>query len=361
MAKVEIDTLKVEYDKNIVILNKCQEEVKKQIMTLLEEEAIVLGFPIQSRVKTFGSISEKLESERFNVKKSLFELQDLVGFRIILLFLSDAVKVADIIEKRFSTIKIYNTVEKLNENEFGYSSIHIVSKIPENWSLVPTLKDFKDIKFEIQIRTLSQHIWAEASNVFQYKNEQDTPKSMNRAVSRVSALLETIDNELERLAIEKANYIDSLITLDTNQDIKLDVDVLNNGLGNKIPNNYEFTEKEDLSQILATLSAFNIENRNQLFSLIDKHALSIIEFDEKIIKDLKIKNLIGEEWKIETKINGKDFRFKLTNEESKKRVLEKDTFFSKGGFISFILILEFGNDKVKDIIKKVKEQSNNFL
>jgi putative GTP pyrophosphokinase len=350
MAKVSTEDLQLEYDRNIGIFHKCQEEIKKQILTLLESESIALGFPIQSRVKTYSSINEKLENGRFNLKKSLFELQDLVGFRIILLFLSDTHKVADIIEKSFSTVRIYNTAEKLNEKEFGYSSIHIVSKIPESWCEVPTLKDFKDVKFEIQIRTLSQHIWSEASNVLQYKNENDTPTPLKRTISRVSALLETVDLELERTLAERDKYKEEL-KQNSNVNQKLNVDLLKEIMENKLPDTFD--DYPSYSKMLHVLTNLNVEDKDSLENIIDKNLKAVAELNALIAK--KIFENFTKTGKFEAIIDNK--RYISTHEDIDR--LSRGIYYSRSHILRFCLDAEFSKQKIDAIIKEGRLKSIN--
>lgn len=55
------------------------------------------------------------------------------------------------------------------------------------------------LKAEVQVRTVTQHVWAAASHVLQYKQEASVPLPVRRSIYRVSALLETVDLEFERV------------------------------------------------------------------------------------------------------------------------------------------------------------------
>ena len=54
-------------------------------------------------------------------------------------------------------MKQYDTSERLKDDQFGYSSIHIVAALPSEWLKVPTMSGLEDLKAEIQVRTLAQH------------------------------------------------------------------------------------------------------------------------------------------------------------------------------------------------------------
>ncbi|MDI9882419.1 GTP pyrophosphokinase [Flectobacillus longus] len=278
---VDINSLEKEHK---LVFQKCEyfcKDVSNQIQHLLEKENIQLAVPIQYRVKTFMSISNKITQGRYSIKKSVLELQDLSGIRIITLFTIDALKVVELIKQQFEIIKEYNTADKLEDTQFGYSSFHIVGKLRENWLDVPSFSQYKDLKFEIQIRTLSQHSWAEVSNIFQYKSEDNVPKQLKRSISRISALLETVDLEFERLLKDRTAYKEDIQHQDTT-DLILNVDLLEEVLNKKLPIEHKIVN-EDYSVLLDNLTVLGYESVNKLSDLIDSYLEETIIENKRII------------------------------------------------------------------------------
>ncbi|WP_163410532.1 hypothetical protein [Flavobacterium ajazii] len=78
-VKSEYQNLKEEYDDFLI-------EIKRIVEKLLKTNNIPIAFDILGRTKTLESIEEKLFAKRFTIKKSITELNDLVGIRIVLLF-----------------------------------------------------------------------------------------------------------------------------------------------------------------------------------------------------------------------------------------------------------------------------------
>ena len=89
-----------------------------------------------------------------------------------------------------------------------YQSLHYIIRIPKHWLKVSTFADLGELKAEIQLRTLAQHIWAATSHKLQYKHEDSVPPPIRRSIYRVSALLETVDLEFERVLAERGTYIE---------------------------------------------------------------------------------------------------------------------------------------------------------
>lgn len=261
MATLAVEKIISEYKRLYIDFSNFESALKTQLEKLITND-IKLGLPLQSRVKTIDSLVEKYETKKFNIKKSILELQDLIGFRVVLIFKRDIDKIISLINQNFDVVKFYDTADKLENNQFGYSSKHYVIKIKASWAELPTLRGFEKYTAEIQIRTLSQHNWAEASNVLQYKDVSNVPKEIVRTISRVSAFLETVDLELERTLQEKEKYARGLAK-NIDNDLKLNVDVLSKILSEKMPNNIK-KNKEGYSYLLHELVYFNISTVNEL-------------------------------------------------------------------------------------------------
>jgi ppGpp synthetase/RelA/SpoT-type nucleotidyltranferase len=285
--KIDIEKLEQEFQKINRIAEDFATELSRQLSLLIVKENIRLAFPIQNRSKTWPSIIEKINSGRFTLKSSILEMQDLVGIRIILLFKRDTEKIASIIKDNFKIISQYNTEDKLQDNQFGYLSIHQVIELSEEWLKVPTLRDFKGIKAEIQIRTLAQHSWAEASNTFQYKNEANVPKPLKRTINRISALLETVDLEFERILGERTTYKEEIkdIKLSEKSIQPLDVDLLIKILEEKLPKENR-GPNEPYGELLENLKAAAVTNSGELISIIDKYLTETMTIDNKAAKEI---------------------------------------------------------------------------
>ncbi len=131
--------------------------------------------------------------------------------------------VNELIAEAFNVLRQYDTQERLREDQFSYASRHFVVKLPEEWLEVPTMAQLGELQAEIQVRTLAQHIWAEASQTLQYKQEQNVPPVVRRAIYRVSALLETVDLEFERVLDQRETYRSTVEASATDEALNVDL------------------------------------------------------------------------------------------------------------------------------------------
>jgi putative GTP pyrophosphokinase len=246
-------------------------EVSRQLNRLLADANVTLGFPIEYRVKTWESIAEKLERKTLQLE-TLADLHDLVGLRIVLLFRRDVDVTCAALEQNFDVLDNYDTQERLRDDQFGYSSRHFIVRLPEPWLAIPTFSQLGALRAEIQVRTVAQHIWAAASHNLQYKQEQNVPVPVRRSISRVSALLETVDLELERVLNEREEYRATLAGISVeeiveNPEADLDVDLLQRLLAENFPPENK-REDEDYGALLQDLLLVGIRTSGQLQELI---------------------------------------------------------------------------------------------
>jgi ppGpp synthetase/RelA/SpoT-type nucleotidyltranferase len=311
---ITTEQCKQQYEEKLFALEKFAKSIVTQFNEIFENEKIELGFPLQMRVKKWSSIFEKIDSKRFNVKKSVLELQDLIGLRIILLSLSDLNKIDEILRKDFDFVKSYNPAEKLNFDQFGYSSLHYVLRIPNSWKSVPSFKVTEDFQFEIQVRTLSQHIWAETSSAFEYKTEQNIPRSLLRSVGRISALLETVDFEIDRLIIARKDYKKELENAAVSfNDENLNVDLLESLLVKNLGDR-RFSENLHYDLILNELKSNSFNTQRDLLDLIYKYKIELRNSELEYIQ----KN-------------------RLYKSETAKVIFERGYYFDYLGAIRFML------------------------
>lgn len=290
-SKFDIDKLKEEYDQTINVHQKLCTELVRVLNDLTLQENIELGFPISSRVKTWDSIQGKLQRVNLKINK-VTDYQDLAGIRLILLFPRDVGKIEKLINKKFKVEKAYDTGNRLKPDQFGYKSIHFIVQIPESWLEFPTMSQFKGYRAEIQIRTLAQHLWAEASKVLQYKNENNVPDPLKRSISRVSALLELIDLELERVLDDKENYRN--IVSENIPEQKLNADLLEILLTNLLPVKNK-DKQEYYSELLVELFHFGIDTPEKITKFLKKHEKDILQTDKEIVQQKKTSNRIFSE------------------------------------------------------------------
>jgi len=178
---------------------------------------------IAHRVKTPLSLSNKLE-KKSGKYASIYDLTDLCGARIICYFSDTVDEIGNVIQEYFDLDEA-NSVDKrasLNPNQFGYLSLHYICSLKNDGSYDEKLTK---IRFEIQIRTVLQHAWAEIEHDLGYKSEFAIPHPIRREFSRIAGLLEIADNQFVGLKHKTSEYeseIKQMIAADKADNLPLD-------------------------------------------------------------------------------------------------------------------------------------------
>jgi len=156
------------------------------------------------RLKAEGSLMNKLARPERTYQR-LEEITDLVGLRVITFFEDSIEEVARWVEQGFR-VDIDRSVDKRSLHDpstFGYRSLHYVCRPPA--ALVAEHPEW-DWPFEIQIRTILQHTWAEIEHDLGYKSPEAVPLPVRRRFSRLAGLLEIADTEFVELRRFMENY-----------------------------------------------------------------------------------------------------------------------------------------------------------
>jgi putative GTP pyrophosphokinase len=320
---MSLELLRIQYSDNVSRANRLRETMATQLSELLDRGQITLGVPMESRVKAWSSIEEKVERKRLALS-DIKALDDFVGIRLILLFRADLGAVEGLITGTFEVLSSEDTAKRLGEAQFGYQSQHYILRLPKAWLAIPSMADLGELKVEIQVRTLAQHIWAAASHKLQYKHEESVPPPLRRTIHRVSALLETVDLEFDRVLAERKDYREVGISATTGSE-PLNVDLLAAVLGDVFPlENRE--EEEDYENLLSDLRKLSIYSVDQLKKLLEKHldaAMSV------------------ERTQLANRVRDKNYRG--TTEERVK----SGVFYTHAGLARAVLLREFGNKAEK--------------
>ncbi len=213
-----------EYKSNRNIYLELESFVEEKLGNLMTERDFFV-LEVAHRTKSVSSLENKL-TRKSGKYKSLYDITDLCGFRIITYFSDTVDAITDMLSEVF-IIDTDNSIDKrksLQTTEFGYLSVHYICSLkPEDCKSCP---EFEKIRFEIQIRSILQHAWAEIEHDLGYKSEFGIPKPIRRKFSRVAGLLEIADGQFLELrnSIHEYEYtVKDKIKRSEADDIPLDI------------------------------------------------------------------------------------------------------------------------------------------
>ena len=121
---------------------------------------------ITSRVKKPLSIVEKLHRYGVPVSVESVEknLNDVAGVRVICSFIDDIYTVADMLLRQDDITLIKKKDYIAHPKDNGYRSLHLILEIPVFFS-----NQKKNMRVEVQIRTIAMDFWASVDHQLKYK------------------------------------------------------------------------------------------------------------------------------------------------------------------------------------------------
>jgi putative GTP pyrophosphokinase len=176
------------------------EKTKEFLSSILRSKGIV-PHSITSREKDPEKLRKKMATEGQPYHNLTNNINDLAGVRIITYFPSDVDKIAPLIEKEFKVDREHSVDKRLclDPAIFGYASVHFVVEFRHELVKLPEYALFKEMKCEIQVRTILQHAWAEIEHDIVYKSQEEIPFRLRRRFACLAGLLEIADREFESL------------------------------------------------------------------------------------------------------------------------------------------------------------------
>ena len=198
-----------QYRELLPTLQQLADEAYNQLRHALSEQGLYIT-AMEHRVKTEKSLAGKLELKGAKYK-SVDDITDLVGIRVITFYADEVDKVAAI-AKRIFDIDWQESVDKRKLHQldsFGYNSLHYICRLKE--PLSSKRPDDQTTKrpyprFELQMRTALQHVWSTIEHDIGYKGVVKIPGEYRRQFSRLAGMMELIDDEFSRLRIVLTDY-----------------------------------------------------------------------------------------------------------------------------------------------------------
>ena len=148
--------------------------VQKRLENIAAESSVSV-MTVGHRLKDEKSLCGKLyrKGEKY---RSLEDITDILGARIVCYFYDDVDVLGKQVEKSF-VVDWENSVDKrkqMRADSFGYLSLHYICSLPKDAGFP---QELCDVRFEIQIRTIMQHVWSEINHDLGYKSDFGMPRA----------------------------------------------------------------------------------------------------------------------------------------------------------------------------------------
>lgn len=156
---------------------------------------------IKTRLKDVTSIRNKLENRGFDFTTENVEeqLNDVAGVRIICSFIDDVYTLANALEKQDDIMMIERKDYIKNPKENGYRSLHLIVSVP-----IFLTCEKKNMRVEIQLRTIAMDFWATLEHHLRYKKTSTFTAEMADELLECAHVSTELDEKMNKLRSDVA-------------------------------------------------------------------------------------------------------------------------------------------------------------
>lgn len=177
-------------------------------LTRILSDANIAPHMVSVRVKDIDSVRGKLLRKDYQDPER--QLTDAIGARIILYRGEDVDRVATVLRSKLK-VRERDSVDKrlaLGLREFGYRSYHLIGQAQPDLRSKLEFRDLGSRTFEIQVRSILEHVWAEIEHSVAYKSGADLPQELKRRFASLAAVLEMLEHEFASVSAETSALVD---------------------------------------------------------------------------------------------------------------------------------------------------------
>jgi len=145
------------------------------------------GFPVSGKNWNAVTSPKSLSSIEDN-------LNDVAGVRVICSFPDDVYALADAFLKQDDITLIQKKDYIANPKPNGYRSLHLIVSIP-----IFLTNGKREMKVEVQLRTIAMDFWASLEHQMRYKKGIDFTKEMEAELFECAELSNALDMRMDRL------------------------------------------------------------------------------------------------------------------------------------------------------------------
>ena len=154
---------------------------------------------IQTRLKSQTSILEKMAwmgipPTRENIEQNL---NDIAGIRVICSYIDDIYLLAEALTRQ-DDIKLIRKKDYIsNPKPNGYRSLHLIVSIPIFFA-----ESVKEVKAEVQIRTIAMDFWASLEHQIKYKKNVEHAEKVIARLKECAEEIAHVDETMQEIRIE---------------------------------------------------------------------------------------------------------------------------------------------------------------
>lgn len=153
---------------------------------------------IKSRVKSPESLAKKLKKKQLSFSVDVIQenIKDIAGVRVICSFPEDIYMLADCLLSQDDITLIEKKDYIKHPKKSGYRSLHLIIEVP-----IFLKNGKKNIKVEVQLRTIAMDFWASLEHKLRYKKNIDESEVelLEKELIECSEISAALDKRMEEI------------------------------------------------------------------------------------------------------------------------------------------------------------------
>lgn len=151
---------------------------------------------ISTRLKRTSSITDKLSrtNSPFSISSIEENIHDVAGVRVICSYIDDIYRIADSLLAQDDITLVSRKDYIASPKPNGYRSLHLIIKVPVFFS-----EQKKDMKVEVQIRTIAMDFWASLEHQLKYKQEIPNQQEIVGQLKACAEIISATDEKMQAL------------------------------------------------------------------------------------------------------------------------------------------------------------------
>lgn len=189
-------------------------EVETKIRVLNEEFSLrTQRNPIESiksRIKSPTSIYEKMNRRGFPLTVESMEknLNDIAGVRVICSFPEDIYNVARLITEQDDIVILEIKDYIANPKPNGYRSLHLIVAVP-----IFLATEKKNMKVELQFRTIAMDFWASLEHKVKYKKNVEHAEEIAKELKDCADIIASVDYRMQEIQ-QSISFLDENVKME---------------------------------------------------------------------------------------------------------------------------------------------------
>jgi len=188
---------------------KCAMQTVENKLSIMNEEYF-LSYgrkPIQmitSRLKKEQSVIDKMRRHGYELtaENAVRKLHDIAGVRAICAFEHDVYHLAEVLLRHEDITLLHKKDFIANPKESGYRSLHLIISVP-----IYMAAGKRDVKVEVQLRTITMDFWADMEHELRYKQRVVFPEELDREILECAEMSAALDERMGRLQRNLTAYV----------------------------------------------------------------------------------------------------------------------------------------------------------